>query len=167
MAALLPNDATVQQLFRSYFKQLAFAFPVITESDVRASYDKIRTKGDVDISVAAVVFSLLIAATPMANAELRQHSGETVRPISPNAATAMYDRALELTEKATRVKSSRFKNLHNVVIAYALQALYLAETGSQAEAWMTVGRAIRKGQDLGLHVSQIQTIRFVSEGEYE
>ncbi|KAI6749278.1 hypothetical protein HG530_015117 [Fusarium avenaceum] len=153
VAALLPNDATVQQLFRSYFKQLAFAFPVITESDVRASYDKIRTKGDVDISVAAVVFSLLIAATPMANAELRQHSGETVRPISPNAATAMYDRALELTEKATRVKSSRFKNLHNVVIAYALQALYLAETGSQAEAWMTVGRAIRKGQDLGLHRS--------------
>ncbi|CAK7243801.1 MAG: hypothetical protein STHCBS139747_005329 [Sporothrix thermara] len=40
-----------------------------------------------------------------------------------------------------------------IVVALGLLSMYLAETGSQAEAWICVGRAIRNAQDLGLHRS--------------
>lgn len=42
------------------------------------------------------------------------------------------------------------------VIALVLQSYYLASIGYQAEAWISVGQAIRLGQDIGLHVSSIK-----------
>jgi hypothetical protein len=38
------------------------------------------------------------------------------------------------------------------VIALGLLSLYLAQTGSQAEAWVMIGKAIRLGQNIGLQL---------------
>ncbi|KAL9571913.1 hypothetical protein ACKAV7_003902 [Fusarium commune] len=150
------SDDLVRRLLHAYFRQLAFAFPVITEDEVYNMYHHVLEDKDREISTSAVVLSVLSAATPLVIAEQTQNIRSTDQIITLDSAVALYDRAVELADKACRARTNRIKDLQNIVTAYGFQALYLAETGSQAEAWVVLGKAIRRGQDLGLHILEVQ-----------
>lgn len=65
--------------------------------------------------------------------------------------TLYYDLATEITTLIPQIAGAT--DLEAIVVTNALLTLYLVAVGSQAEAWILIGDAIRRGQDIGLHVS--------------
>ncbi|KAJ9138379.1 hypothetical protein NKR23_g8533 [Pleurostoma richardsiae] len=152
-ASDLPPSDLVELLIDIYARELAFLFPITTERDIRQIYEKLSSQRERDPGYAAVFFALLAVAAPLLPED--QLAFQSIdakwrsRPLGP----WFHNEAMRHVNMPFRGKFERKGRSQDIVVALGLLSMYLAETGSQAEAWITVGRAIRNAQDLGLHRS--------------
>lgn len=148
---VLPPPELVDVLLSIYTKELAHLFPITTEMDIRHGYHKLLTHGGWDPGHAAAFFALLAVAAPLVPA----HSAifDSVDRKWVNAGPVFYNQAMHFVNLPFNGRNQRKERSQDVVVALGLLSMYLAETGSQAEAWISVGRAIRIAQDIGLHRS--------------
>jgi hypothetical protein len=147
----LPPPELVDVLVSIYAKDLAYLFPITSEYDVRRGYENLLSPGAWDPGHAAAFYALLAVATPLLSADNAIFSGIDKKWVS--AGPLFYNQAMRFVNMPFNDKSKRKGRSSDMVIALGLLSMYLAETGSQAEAWISVGRAIRIAQDIGLHRS--------------
>lgn len=154
--ALKADEQLVVRLVNAYFEQIAFLFPVVTAQEVSFIQEQMTARNGDDSSFGlrtlgkfATFFALLAAATPLLPAQ-NEETGKDQESCRENP-TLYYGLAVEIAEIASRAQPPG--DLLEVVVSKALLGLYLAGIGSQAEAWIVTGEAIRRGQDIGLHVS--------------
>lgn len=145
----LPSPEMVDVLFKTFAEKVETLFPVISIAYLRAIYDGLRESSIVDVGHAAIFFAALAAASPLTspNQQFRdsRYSDATVGP-------DLYNLSQWFASCGPDTRGYKRGDPQDIVIAYVLLSLYLSETGSQAEAWILTGRAIRAGQDIGLHV---------------
>ena len=149
----LPPMGLVDTLITIYTTRLNFVFPITTERRLRHMYANLRVQHEnhrcYNNSHAAAVFSCLAVATPLLQAGDPALHGLQGRWRDGHLGPAFYNEAM----RHVNLSVSLGNQSQEIVVALGLLSMYLAETGSQAEAWICVGRAIRNAQDLGLHRS--------------
>lgn len=147
----LPSVKTMEKLMDIYFGSLSSLFPIITEKEVHLIYDQLVSKQTVDIGHAAILLSVVASATLLQSKDDLPNSEASASHSDTRTSTVFYDLATEITNLIPHAGGTA--DLESIVVTKALLALYLVAIGSQAEAWILVGDAIRRGQDIGLHVS--------------
>lgn len=151
----MPPASLVNTLFEIWAKDILFLFPILLEADVRAIHIKLLTQETVDTGYAAVFFAVLAVASPLLPQSHEVYDKIDFKYRDTNMGSSFYNLAMYFCNSSSTGKSERKGKSQDTVAAVGLMSLYLAEIGSQAEAWIMVGRAIRLGQDLGLHVSNL------------
>lgn len=149
--APLPPPDLVELLISLYVNELAYLFPITTENEVRQGYQKLNTPGEWDHGHAAAFYAALAVAAPLLTADnvIFDHLDKKWVASGPS----FYNQAMRFINMPFSGKKQRKERSQDIVTALGLLSMYLAETGSQAEAWISVGRAIRIAQDIGLHRS--------------
>ncbi|KAM0816019.1 putative Zn(2)-C6 fungal-type domain-containing protein [Seiridium cardinale] len=147
----LPPPPLVDALVSVYARELAHLFPITTGNEIRHGYHKLLTAGAWDPGHAAAFFALLAVASPLIPADDTIFGNVDNKWAS--AGPVFYNQAMHYVNLPFNGKSQRKERSQDIVVALGLLSMYLAETGSQAEAWISVGRAIRIAQDIGLHRS--------------
>ncbi|KAK6064982.1 hypothetical protein SCUP515_11457 [Seiridium cupressi] len=147
----LPPPPLVDALVSVYARQLAHLFPITTGNEIRHGYHKLLTAGAWDPGHAAAFFALLAVASPLIPAD--DTIFDNIGNKWASAGPVFYNQAMHYVNLPFNGKNQRKERSQDIVVALGLLSMYLAETGSQAEAWISVGRAIRIAQDIGLHRS--------------
>ncbi|KAK3322004.1 fungal-specific transcription factor domain-containing protein [Apodospora peruviana] len=154
---VLPPRRLVHVLIGTYIQDVLYIFPILPIDTLWSIYSELLTHGVRDTAYASVFFGALTAA-----AALIPESDPVFDEIPPEfakkgldqyfyrLAKGFADAAPVVVDDCGRRRGRRNAN-QDVVIACALLSMYLAGVGSQAEAWIMSGRAIRIAQDLGLH----------------
>ncbi|KAH8646772.1 fungal-specific transcription factor domain-containing protein [Xylariales sp. PMI_506] len=158
-SAGLPPPPLVDALIGVYTQELAHLFPIASESLVRAAYDALlaspssSSSSDWDSGYAAVFFALLALAAPLLPEDHAVFAHIDPKWRSVHIGASFYNQSMHFVNLPLNSKAARKGRGLDIVTALGLLSMYLAETGSQAEAWISVGRAIRIAQDIGLHRS--------------
>lgn len=148
----MPTKQELQMLMKTYFENLAFLLPIVTESEVVSMYHHLSSDVNPDLGKAAMFFSILSASScAMHNFTPRDHNHKSY--VDGQRGKPYYDLAMELASLSSRISKSI--DLLDFVNAKALLTVCLIRCGSHADAWILVGDAIRRGQDIGLHVSEL------------
>lgn len=136
---------------------------MVQRDDFEQQYNRLRDMEAAEGDFIAVLFAMLAISAPMLSLDdpvFDQPDCAMYR--QPNLGLFFYSVArnsLDFTHDALVTMGtltsplSTQKNSINKVMALGLLAAYLAATGNEAEAWTTIGSVVRLGQDLGLHVS--------------
>lgn len=150
---LLPSVALVDALIAMFVEHLAHIFPIVSNIKIQDTYRRMLSHDHWDAGHAATLFSLCAVATPLLPAEhvVFGELGSRENPATLGA--KFFNRAMHHVNMGCRGKKQRKDSSQDMVVSLGLLSVYLAETGSQAEAWILVGRAIRMAQDIGLHRS--------------
>jgi hypothetical protein len=147
----LPPTDLVNVLVCTYAKNLEHLFPITTEHEIRHIHQKLSTVDNWDPGHAAVFYALLAVSIPLVSPE--DVIFNTVGRHWASAGPLFYNRAMYFVNTPSSKKAQRQGRRLDMVTALGLLSVYLTETGSQAEAWISIGRAIRIAQDIGLHRS--------------
>ncbi|KAF3002179.1 hypothetical protein E8E14_007110 [Neopestalotiopsis sp. 37M] len=147
----LPPKDLVNILVCTYSKNLEHLFPITTEHDIRHIHQKLSSVDTWDPGHAAVFYALLAVSIPLVSSE--DVIFNTVGRHWASAGPLFYNRAMHFVNTPSSKKAQRQGRRLDMVTALGLLSVYLTETGSQAEAWISIGRAIRIAQDIGLHRS--------------
>lgn len=147
----LPPPELVDVLITIYVKDLAYLFPITTERDIRQAHRKLLLPGAWDHGHAAAFYAILAVAAPLVKAGNPIFDRIGKKWVS--AGPVFYNHAMHFVNLPFNGRNQRKERSQDIVTALGLLGMYLAETGSQAEAWISVGRAIRIAQDIGLHRS--------------
>jgi len=169
----LPPALLVEVLLPSFYERMYFILPVITKADFETQLAELTGASDQAIRESdflPVLYGLLAVAALNVPQNCQRLDDETLAPYRNTDLGASYF-ALSTTCKpfnghhyggqssvgpsTGRPTPPYPRRSLNPVIALVLQAAYLAAIGSQAEAWILIGQAVRLGQDLGLHVSSL------------
>jgi len=151
----MPPATLCEVLIDTFIRDIHFLFPIIPKEDIRNICGKVINEQIDDAGAVAVVFATLAVSSLMVVPTHAAFANIDEKYCKPDFGSSMYTQSLDLVNSSfsqSRVDGKRGR-LQNNVIALGLLSMYLAATGMQAEAWIMVGRAIRNGQDLGLHVS--------------
>ena len=149
----MPPSELAIVLIEIYCKELKHLFPIISTKEINYIYAQLLNQQQIDSAFTAIFFAILALAAP-----LLPPSNSVYKQIDPkyrgsNFGATFYNIALSFVDYSSNGKAERKCSSQGIVITVAILSLYLAETGSQEEAWILIGRAIRLGQELGLHVS--------------
>lgn len=148
----LPSSNLINALFTAYVDNVLILFPIMSENEFRTLHRTLQSPQGWGLGHAAAFFSVLAVAAP-----LLSDVGALEERVTPQELGArFYDKAQEYLDLAFRTtgKEKQGKDL-DIVISLGLLSMYAAQVGSQAEAWIRVGQAIRHAQDLGLHRSPV------------
>ncbi|KAH7028762.1 fungal-specific transcription factor domain-containing protein [Microdochium trichocladiopsis] len=154
-SVLLPPAELVHVLLATYKHHLGDLLPIVGESDIRRRYDNLAASPETcDAANVAVVFAALAVATPLVDFEDEAFGELDTRWRTDDNGAAFYQQAMEFVDSpmSSTGGATKARSL-DMVITLSLLSVYHAETSSQAEAWIMVGRAIRIAQDIGLHRS--------------
>ena len=149
----MPPQTLADLLLELYFKELSFLFPIILEADVRSIRDRLLHEESANCGAAAIFFSVLAVAAPLIPTIHPIFDDVSLKYRDGDMGTSFYNLAFYFANSSAGEKVERRGKSQDIVLSLGLLSIYLAETGSQAESWIMVGRAIRLGQDLGLHRS--------------
>lgn len=147
----LPPKELVEVLICTYIKDLEHLFPITTGHETRLNYQRLTRQDAWDPGHAAVLYALLAVSMPLIAAD--DVIFNTVGKRWVSSGPMFYNRAMHYINMPSSRKTQRNGSRLDMVTSLGLLSVYLAETGSQAEAWMSLGRAIRIAQDIGLHRS--------------
>lgn len=149
----LPPPELVDILVTIYTKDLAYLFPITTEDDIRRTYRKLLAPGEWDPGHAAVFFAVLVVAAPLLPTDHMVF--DVIHPTwrSKHLGATLFNQAMAFVNMPFNGNNKHKGRSQDMVVALGLLSMYLAETSSQAEAWISIGRAIRIAQDIGLHRS--------------
>lgn len=149
----LPPPILAEALIDIYVNEQAFLFPIIPERDIRQIHSVLVAQSERDPGYAAIFFALLAVSASLLPPNHSALEGLDQKWRSEHLGASFYNEAMQYVNMPFRGKSERKGRSQDIVVALGLLSMYLAQTGSQAEAWISVGRAIRNAQDLGLHRS--------------
>lgn len=157
----LPPQKLVEVLLEAFYERLYDFFPVITYVDMQHLYHSRLLTGDADPDLVPLLYALLAVAALMVD---RNHPvfsyPECQHYDNPDLAVYFYALARQYLEhldtsviKIGPLEASLVTERNSIykVTAWTLISMYLASSGSDAAAWVIIGKAIRLGQDLGLH----------------
>lgn len=154
---LLPSAQVIDFLIDTYERDLYAMFPIRKGSEVRSAFRDLQNFDEPDVGSAAILFALLAVALPLARHSRRNELERLFgRQDFSTAESQYYDIAKRLIDTPLAESRRSTKRNWKIVTALGLLSMYLGEIGSQADAWIAVGRAVRMGQDLGFHVSPFQ-----------
>ncbi|RFU30449.1 hypothetical protein B7463_g5885, partial [Scytalidium lignicola] len=158
----LPPQTLVDILIETYVEQVYFIFPIISKSDVLVLYDELLGCDNFDAGVAGIFSAVMAVAAPLIPQRHAVFNDIDEKYSYENIGSHFYTQAIHFLNLSQRIKSDRRGILQEQIVAFGLLSMYLSETGSQADAWIMIGRAIRLGQDVGLHRSP-ERLRLPSE----
>ncbi|ETS84100.1 hypothetical protein PFICI_02125 [Pestalotiopsis fici W106-1] len=147
----LPPKDLVDALVCTYVKDLEYLFPIMAEHEIRLIHQRLMNGNTWDPGHAAVFYALLAVSIPLISAD--NVIFDTAGRHWLSAGPMFYNRAMHHVNMPSSKTAQRRGRRLDMVTALGLLSVYLAETGSQAEAWISIGRAIRIAQDIGLHRS--------------
>ncbi|EXJ93758.1 hypothetical protein A1O1_02151 [Capronia coronata CBS 617.96] len=149
----IPQAALVNILIGTWERNLWTLFPVVRPDELRALYAELQVPDRFDIGSTAILFAVLAVCVPTA----RKVHGSAVEgylmDYGDDPSSQFYNTAKHFVDMPQSTPQGSRRRNSKVLIALGLMSMYLTQVGSEAEAWMTVGRAIRLGQDLGFHRS--------------
>jgi hypothetical protein len=151
----LPPTALTQLLVDVYIKDVYFLFPIITKDEIQAIHARLMSEQTVDAGASSIFFSVLAIATLLVSPTNPIFVEVDIKYRHPDFGSSLYQMSLNLANSSYNGIRARQGKFRDTVVALGLLSMYLASVGMQAEAWIMVGRAIRHGQDLGLHVSLV------------
>ncbi|KAF8855201.1 hypothetical protein BDZ45DRAFT_746711 [Acephala macrosclerotiorum] len=149
----IPPLALVDVLIDTYLRDLHFLFPIIPQDDVKSIYANVVSDRTLDTGPAAIFYAVLAVSTLLVPPTHTIFSGIDAKYHQPDFGSSLYALSLHFANASSDIFGRRRGKLQDIVVALGLLSSYLAAIGSQAEAWIMVGRAIKNGQDLGLHRS--------------
>ena len=151
----MPPRKLADILIETYAEQVYFMFPIISKTDVLALYDELLDSANFDAGFAGVFYAVMAAAAPLIQQENPVFIDLDEKYSHENISSHFYNQAIHFLNRSQRTRSDRTGIVQEHIVAFGLLSMYLSETGSQADAWVMIGRAIRLGQDVGLHVSYL------------
>ncbi|RDW82758.1 hypothetical protein BP6252_03870 [Coleophoma cylindrospora] len=149
----MPSRPLIRLLMDTFSADLYFLFPIIAKDDINTIYNTLQRDELVDTGVAAIFFAVLAISALLIPPNHEIFANIDARYQSMDCSASFYSTALWFSNSPQRNMARRNGKLQDNVVALGLLSMYLAAIGSQAEAWIMVGTAIRHGQDLGLHRS--------------
>ncbi|KAK5119143.1 hypothetical protein LTR85_007757 [Meristemomyces frigidus] len=157
----MPPEKLVDLLLEAFFDRLHSLFPIVQYSEIQKLYHR-ALLGDTESDFIPVLFAILAVATPLVELNHSVFQEPECEPYRHGClATYFYAIARNCLEQgestsvrlgSLEVPLTNERNSIWKVQGWGLVSMYLAGAGSEAEAWVVVGRAVRLGQDLGLHV---------------
>ncbi|KIW65410.1 hypothetical protein PV04_07673 [Phialophora macrospora] len=148
-----PPRRLVGILFDIYDQHLYPVYPVVSASELEVVYDEVLEGNTPNPGQAAVLFAALAAAAPLVDHELDSFKRSDSKYSRENLGPHFFHLANHWSNFTPPVPEELEIHPQDNVVAFALLSIYLAEIGNLAEAWVMNGRAIRLGQDIGLHRS--------------
>lgn len=155
IARHVPSAELVEFLIETFENDLYTLFPIVRGDDLRRAFHDVQLSvPQADVGSAAILFALLAVALPVAAYSRRRELELLITNASYKTAELhFYKAAKYFIDVPVSDHQRSTRRSWKTLTALGLLSMYLAETGSQADAWITVGRAVRIGQDLGFHVS--------------
>lgn len=146
----LPSPDLVNILLTTYSTSVLVLFPIMSEDEFRRYYSILQSPRNWDLGHAACFFSVLAVAAPLLSDASTLKGGKSLVGLGAD----FYDKAQRyLSLSSSKTGKERQDEALDVVTVLGLLSMYEAQKGSQAEAWIKLGQAIRHAQDLGLHRS--------------
>lgn len=148
--SLLPSETLSQELIWRYFANTGQLFPFLHRKMFLARYDEM--KQDSSKGVKRAWLGLLNMVFAMAASVSLSSEGTKANSLARSAESDMYfQRGTKLCQDyITLGKGMNLDTLHYLL----LTSLYLQGTQKSAQAWVTLGLAIRVAMQLGLHSSE-------------
>ncbi|KAH8645413.1 fungal-specific transcription factor domain-containing protein [Xylariales sp. PMI_506] len=158
-----PPQTLVSVLVDLFYDKLYTIFPAICRADFerQLAVFQSRSNQSENCDFGSVLYSLLAFASPLLPTDHEIATGGDMPVVDlADLGAFLLDRArycgqgvdLATTEGYYIPDSQPLRSL-NHIIALTLRAGYLATTGRSAEAWLSIGQAVRLGLDSGLHRS--------------
>lgn len=149
----MPPRTLADILIETYAEQVYFMFPIISKTDVLALYDELLSGSNFDSGSAGVFYAVMAAAAPLIQEGNPVFIDLHEKYLHKNIGSHFYNQAIHFLNRSQRYRLDRTGIVQEHIVVFGLLSMYLSETGGQADAWVMIGRAIRLGQDVGLHVS--------------
>ncbi|KAJ9602020.1 hypothetical protein H2200_013380 [Cladophialophora chaetospira] len=145
-----PQRTVADNLVNIYFSTIHIAYPFISEPDFRATYENFWQSDSLEgfrgpwLSMLLTIFALGSCYERVAEAD----DGAASNPHSSRQDVRYFDHAVAISQKQTSKRTAEY------VCALLTQCFYLLATCQTDRCWITLGKAARIAQSIGLHVEE-------------